>query len=138
MILLTIAGVGRGDNQEVGDRVAARFFELREQTLDQRGTASQVDQILALFRKDAHWEHPAFSVVMTLDEANRGMSEHLKEGRDAKITIRRLLHSANFTVAETTLHYFVPDESGQLKEVNRNGAAIFEFEAGRIVRLAEY
>jgi hypothetical protein len=137
LILLALTAVGRADDQEQGDRIASRFFELREQTLDQRGTAVQVEQILALFKSNGRYEHPAFSVVMTLDEAKRGMIAHLQEGRDARITIRRFFHNANFTIAETTLRYFVPDDSGHLKEINRNGVAIFELEAGRIARLAE-
>jgi hypothetical protein len=118
--------------------IARKFFELREQTLDQRGTAAQVEQILTLFKQDGRYEHPVFSVVMTLDEAKRGMIAHLKEGRDAKITVRKFFHSPNFTIAETNLHYFVPDDSGHLNEINRNGVSIFELEAGRIARLAEY
>jgi hypothetical protein len=138
MILFAITGVGCTDRQERGDDIARKFFELREQTLDQRGTPAQVEQILALFKDSGRYEHPAFSVVMTLDEARRGMIAHLKEGRDAKITIRRFFHNSNFTIAETTLHYFVPDDGGQLKEINRNGVALFEFQAGRLVRVAEY
>ena len=138
IVLFAITGVGCTDGQEQGDGIARKFFELREQTLDERGTPAQVEQILALFKDTGRYEHPAFSVVMTLDEARRGMIAHLKEGRDAKITIRRFFHNSNFTVAETTLHYFLPDDSGQLKEINRNSVAIFEFQAGRIVRVAEY
>jgi hypothetical protein len=138
MILLAVTGASRADNQEQGDRVARKFFELREQTLDQRGTTAQVEQILALFGTNGRYEHPAASVVMTLDEAKRGMIAHLKEGRDARIIIRRFFHNVNFIIAETTLHYFVSDDSGHLKEINRNGVAIFELEAGRIARLAEY
>jgi len=138
IILSATTGVGCIDGQEQGNGIARKFFELREQTLDQRGTPAQVAQILALSNDTGRYEHPAFSIVMTLDEARRGMIAHLKEGHDAKITIRRFFHSSNFTVAETTLHYFVPDDSGQLKEINRNGAAIFEFRAGRITRVAEY
>ena len=138
IILSAAIGVGCADGQEQGDGIARKFFELREQTLDQRGTPAQVEQILALFNHTGRYEHPAFSVVMTLDEARRGMIAHLREGRDAKITIRRFFHGSNFTIAETTLHYFVPDDSGQLKEINRNGVAIFEFQAGRLTRVAEY
>ena len=138
IILLVTTGAGCTDGQEQGDGIARKFLELREQTLDQRGTPAQVEQILALFKDTGRYEHPAFSVVMTLDEARRGMIAHLKEGRDAKITIRRLFHSSNFTIAETTLHYFVPDDRGQLKEITRNGVAIFEFQAGRLTRVAEY
>jgi hypothetical protein len=138
IVLFAITGVGCTDGQERGDDIARKFFALREQTLDERGTPAQVEQILALFKDSGRYEHPAFSVVMTVDEARRGMIAHLKEGRDAKITIRRFFHNSNFTVVETTLHYFVPDDGGQLKEINRNGVAIFELEAGRIVRIAEY
>ena len=138
VILLAVTNAGCADDQEQGDRIARRFFELREQTLDQRGTAFQVEQILTLFNSNGRYEHPSASVIMTIDEAKRGMIAHLKEGRDARITIRRFFHNANFTIAETTLHYVVPDDSGQPKEINRNGVAIFEFEAGRIARLAEY
>jgi hypothetical protein len=138
IILFATTAVGYADGQEQGDRIARKFFELREQTLDQRGAPAQVEEILALFKDTGRYEHPAFSVVMTLDEARRGMIAHLKEGRDAKVTIRRFFHGSNFTIAETTLHYFVPDDSGQWKEINRNGVAIFEFQAGRIVRVAEY
>jgi SnoaL-like domain len=138
IVALAVTGGGRADGQEQDDRIARKFFELREQTLDQRGTTAQVEQVLALFKKNGRYEHPAASVIMTLDEAKRGMIAHLKEGRDARITIRRFFHNSNFTIAETTLHYFVPDDSGNWTEINRNGVAIFELEAGRIARLAEY
>ena len=88
IVLFGTTGVGCTDGQEQGDGIARKFFALREQTLDERGTPTQVEQILALFKDTGRYEHPAFSVVMTLDEARRGMIAHLKEGRDAKITIR--------------------------------------------------
>ncbi len=77
-------------------------------------------------------------MILTVDEAKSGMIAHLKEGRDAKITLNRIFHGSNFAVAETTLRYFIPDESGRLKKIERNGVAIFELEAARIVRVAEY
>ena len=65
-----------------GDEVLVRkFFELREQMLDQRGTPAQVEQILSLFKDGGQYEHPAFPVILTLDEAKSGLrfasNEHL-------------------------------------------------------------
>jgi hypothetical protein len=120
------------------DALVKRFFKLREQVLDQRGTAASVNELLSLFNSGGHYEHPAASVVMTLNEAKSGMLAHLGEGRDAKITIHKIFHGSNFSVAETTLHYLITDGSGQLKAVERHGTAIFEIEAGKIRRLAEY
>lgn len=120
------------------EAMVRRFFELREQMLDQRGTAAQVDQLLSLFKTGGHYEHPAFSVVMTLDEAKSGMLSHLREGRDAKITVNKIFFGSNFIVTETTLRYSVVDDDGVLKKIERNGVAIFEMEAARIVRVAEY
>jgi hypothetical protein len=120
------------------DALVRRFFELRERVLDQRGTAAGVNELLSLFKNGGHYEHPAASVSMTLDQAKGGMLAHLGEGRDAKITIHKILHGPNFSVAETTLHYLIPDASGQLKQVERHGVAIFEMEAGKLSRVAEY
>jgi hypothetical protein len=52
IIVLAVPGVGRADGQEQDNRIARKFFELREQTLDQRGTTVQVEQVLALFKKN--------------------------------------------------------------------------------------
>ena len=139
VILLFAAGANVTDAQGDGkEAVVKKFFELREQLLDQRGTTGKVDELLALFKAGGHYEHPAFSIIMTMEEARNGMMAHLREGRDAKITIKRFFHGANFTAAETTLNYSLPDESGGMKKIERNSVAIFEFEAGRIARVAEY
>lgn len=115
-----------------------KFFLLREQLLDQRGTSAKVDELLSLFADGGHYEHPAASVTMTIDEARSGMTAHLREGRDATITIKRIFHGSNFSVAETTLRYSMPDEAGTMKSIERNGVAIFEMKDDRIVRVAEY
>jgi ketosteroid isomerase-like protein len=115
-----------------------KFFQLREQLLDQRGTSAKVDELLSLFAHDGHYEHPAASVTMTTDEARNGMLAHLREGRDATMTIKRILHGSNFLVAETTLRYSMPDEAGTMKSIERNGVAIFEMKGDQIVRVAEY
>jgi hypothetical protein len=140
MLVFAIASGCVTEAPAAGDEVLIRkFFELREQMLDQRGTPAQVQQIQSLFKDGGQYEHPAFSVILTLDEAKSGMIAHLKEGRDARITINRIFHGSNFAVAETTPRYFIPDESGRLKKkIERNGVAIFELEAARIVRVAEY
>jgi hypothetical protein len=114
------------------------FFRLREQLLDQRGTSAKVAELLSLFAVGGQYEHPAASVTMTLDEARSGMVAHLREGRDARITIKRIFHGSNFSVAETTLRYSMPDEAGAMKKIERNGVAIFETKNDRIVRVAEY
>jgi len=139
ILLFTSMGVGSAAATSDDDEaLARRFFELREQLLDQRGTPAIVDQLLSLFKTGAHYEHPAFSVVMTLGEARAGMIAHLREGRDAKIRVNKIFRGTNFVVAETTLHYIVPDENGRTKIIDRNDVAIFEMVAGRIVRVAEY
>ena len=139
MLLLAIGSACNAGGQAAGDDSTVRkFFALREQTLDQRGAPAQVEQIIALFKTGGHYEHPAASITMSLDEARSGMRAHLKEGRDAKITIHKIHHGANLIVAETTLRYSVADASGELKKIERNGVAIFELEGGKIVRIAEY
>jgi hypothetical protein len=120
------------------ETLTRKFFQLREQLLDQRGTSAKVDELLSLFADGGQYEHPAASVTMTLDEARSGMLAHLGEGRDASITIKRIFHGSNFSVAETTLRYSMPDEAGAMKKIERNGVAIFETKNDRIVRVAEY
>ncbi len=115
-----------------------RFFHLREQMLDQRGTEAQVEELMGLLSDDASYEHPAFGVKMDKADARAGMIAHLKEGRDAKITVHRMLVGPDFAVAETTLHYSVPDKDGSIKAINRNGVAVFQFEGDRVSRVAEY
>ncbi len=138
MILGATICVGFTGTHANDDDAVKRFFELREQLLDQRGTPAKVDQLLSLFEEGAHYEHPGVSVVMTMNEARSGMIAHLSEGRDAKITTRRLLHGPNFTVVETTLNYLLPDESSHWKKVEKKGVTIFEMDDNRIVRVAEY
>jgi len=138
VLLFLSIGTCVASTQVTDEAMVRRFFELREQMLDQRGTPAQVDQLMSLFKTGGHYEHPAFSVVMTLDEAKSGMLSHLREGRDAKITVNKIFFGSNFIVAETTLRYSVADDHGELKKIERNGVAIFEIDAARIVRVAEY
>jgi hypothetical protein len=53
---------------------ALRFFELREKTLDQRGTAQDVDELLSLLTNNAKYQHPGASVTMTKAEARSSVT----------------------------------------------------------------
>jgi hypothetical protein len=110
-----------------------RFYELREKTLDQRGTKEDVDQLLRLFGKEARYEHPAAHVSMTLEEARAGLLSHLREGRDATFHFEKARIEQDFAVVEITLTYTVDG-----KQVDRRGVSVFEFNESKIVRLAEY
>src|SRR3954451_12787447 len=83
----------------------AKFYSLRERTLDQRGSRADVDQLLALFAVNARYEHPVVGVVMTLEQARSGMLAHLKEGANATYRIHRARLNKTFAVVEATLEY---------------------------------
>ena len=38
--------------------LVVEFYQLREKTLDQRGTTADVDRLLSLLASDAKYEHP--------------------------------------------------------------------------------
>ena len=111
----------------------ARFYELREKTLDQRGTTQDVDKLLSLFSDDLRYEHPMASVVMTKPQTRAGMIDHLGEGRNAKYTLRHARFGSDFAVVEFTLEYTVEG-----KKINHPGVATFEFSGDKISRVAEY
>ena len=108
-----------------------RFYELREKTLDQRGTTRDVDRILSLLTDQARFEHPTAS--MTKAEARSGMLTHLREGRNAKYTVRHARFANDFAVVEFLLEYTVEG-----KKTAHAGVATFEFSGGKISRVAEY
>jgi hypothetical protein len=110
-----------------------RFYELRERTLDQRGTTRDVDGLLSLLTDQARFEHPTASVTMTKAQARSGMLAHLREGRNAKYTLRHARFANDFAVVEFVLEYTVEG-----KEIARAGVATFEFNGGKISRVAEY
>ena len=110
-----------------------RFYELREKTLDQRGTAQDVDSLLALLTDDVKYEHPVASVVMTKDQARSGMLAHLQEGKDARYSLRRARFVNDFAVVEFVLEYTIEG-----KKTSRPGVAMFEFRGEKISRVAEY
>ena len=128
---ITAAAAGAATNHNKD--AIARFYELRERTLDQRGTAADVNRLLALFAGDATYEHPAFGVVMNVEEAKAGMLSHLGEGVDALYRIQRVRFGKDFAVVEATLAYAVDG-----KAITRRGTAIFEFKNRKIARIAEY
>jgi ketosteroid isomerase-like protein len=111
----------------------AQFYELRERTLDQRGSASDVDKLLRLLTDDVKYEHPLASVVMTNAEVRTGMLAHLREGEDAKFTLHNARFADGFAVVEYSLAYTVKGSP-----INRSGVSIFEFRGDRISRVAEY
>ena len=110
-----------------------RFFELREKTLDQRGTPADVDRLLALLSDTVIYEHPNAGVVMNKDQARAGMLAHLNEGKDATYTLRHARFGKDFAVVEMTLDYTVEG-----KEMKRTGVFVFEFSGSKISRLAAY
>lgn len=110
-----------------------RFYELREKTLDQRGTTQDVDGLLSLLTDEARFEHPVASVVMTKAQARSGMLAHLREGKNAKYLLRRARFADDFAVVEFVLEYTVEG-----KKIARNGVAMFEFNGAKISRVAEY
>jgi ketosteroid isomerase-like protein len=110
-----------------------RFYEIRERTLDQRGTTADVDKLLALLTPDAKYEHPTAGVVMSKDDARSGITAHLREGTNARYTFRRARFAKDFAVVELTLEYTIGG-----KVVRRIGTSIFEFKGNKISRVAEY
>jgi hypothetical protein len=110
-----------------------RFYELREKTLDQRGTSQDVDGLLALLTDEAKFEHPVASVVMTKAQARSGMLAHLREGENAKYLLRRARFANDFAVVEFVLEYTVEG-----KRIAHAGVATFEFSGSKISRVAEY
>jgi hypothetical protein len=110
-----------------------RFYELREKTLDQRGTAKDVDDLFSLFTDNVRYEHPVASVAMTKAQARSGMLAHLREGKDAKYTLRGARFVDDFAVVEFVLEYTVEG-----KRIIRPGVAMFNFSGNKISRLAEY
>jgi hypothetical protein len=110
-----------------------RFYELREKTLDQRGTTQDVDGLLSLLTDEARFEHPGAAVVMTKAQARSGMLAHLREGKNAKYMLRRARFANDFAVVEFVLEYTVEG-----KRIARAGVAMFEFSGAKISRVAEY
>jgi len=110
-----------------------KFYELREKTLDQRGTADDVDKILSLLTDGATYEHPIASVTMTKAQARAGMLAHLHEGTNARYTLRHARFEKALAVVE-----FVLDYTLEGKKVSRAGVAMFEFSKDKISRVAEY
>ena len=110
-----------------------RFYELREKTLDQRGTKAALDELVSLLTDDVKFEHPVASVTMTKAQARSGMLAHLREGKNATYTLRRARFVNDFAVVEFVLEYTVDG-----KQVSRAGVAMFEFKGNKISRLAEY
>jgi hypothetical protein len=113
--------------------VVIQFYELREKTLDQRGTKLDLDKLLSLLTDDVRYEHPMALVVMTKAQARQGMLAHLREGKNARYTIRRARFVDDFAVVELTLEYTVGG-----KKISRAGVALFEFSGEKISRVAEY
>jgi ketosteroid isomerase-like protein len=109
------------------------FLQLREKTLDQRGTAADVDKLLALLSDNAVYEHPASGIVMDKAQARSGLLAHLNEGRNATYTIRRSRFGKDFAIVEITLDYTV-----ERKQMKRTGAFVFEFDGHKISRVAVY
>lgn len=110
-----------------------RFYELRERTLDQRGTKIDVDELLSLLTDDIRYEHPVASVTMTKAQTRSGMLAHLREGKNAIYTLRGARFANDFAVVEFVLEYTVDG-----KKLSRAGVAMFEFKGAKISRLAEY
>ena len=110
-----------------------QFYELRERTLDQRGTQKDVERLLTLFAEGAKFEHPTYGVTMNVEQARTGLLAHLGEGIDARYHIDSARIDEDFALVESTLTYVVDG-----KHVTRRSAAIFEFGGGKILRLAEY
>jgi len=110
-----------------------RFYDLREKTLDQRGTPEDVNKLLSLLTDDARYEHPVASMAMTKDQARSGMLAHLREGKNARYMLRRARFTNDFAVVEFVLEYTVEN-----KKISRPGVAMFEFRGEKISRVAEY
>ena len=130
VLIVSAAGARKGPDAK---GTIVRFYELRERTLDQRGTKQDVEQLLALFAPGGSYEHPGAGVVMNVEQARSGLLAHLGEGSNADFHFNQARVNEDFAVVEVTLRYTV---EGKL--VNRRGVAVFEFKKGKIARLAEY
>ena len=136
LIVVVIATIISGCTFAAGSSqkdAVLRFYDLREKTLDQRGTAADFNRLFSLLTDDARYEHPIASVVMTKDQARSGMLAHLREGKNARYTLRRARFANDFAIVEFVLEYTVED-----KKISRPGVAMFEFRGDKISRVAEY
>ena len=144
--LTTTAAQSQTKTEKAGSNRAAvemqnavrTFYELREKTLDERGSEKDVTQLMDLLSDQASYEHPRANVKMTKEQARAGILAHLNEGKKARITLDKMMTGADFVVIETTLQYELPAKNGGFEQVMRKGAAIFEFAKGKIQRVAEY
>jgi len=110
-----------------------KFYELREKTLDERGTENDVEKIISLLADGATYEHPMASVTMTKGQARSGMLAHLHEGKNARYRLHRARFEKDFAVVEYVLDYIVEG-----KRISRPGIATFEFNGDKISRVTEY
>jgi hypothetical protein len=109
------------------------FYQIRERTLDERGTEKDVLQLLEMMADDIVYEHPAANAKLTKEQVRGGMMAHLKEGKNAAFSLLNLKEGKNFVMVELSLQYEV---EGKL--IKRRGVSIFEFAKNKIQRVAEY
>src|SRR5437868_14112346 len=103
LMIVSAAAVARKGPDAKG--TIARFYELRERTLDQRGTKQDVEQLLALFAPGGSYEHPGAGVVMNVEQARSGLLAHLGEGSNADFHFNQARVNRDFAVVEVTLRY---------------------------------
>lgn len=141
LVLTLLLGIGNlfGQSNSVPVKktkmteIVQNFYQIRERTLDERGTENDVSQLLKLMADDIVYEHPVANAKLNKEQVKGGMMAHLKEGKNAVIKLYNFFEGKDFVIAETGLEYTVGD-----KQIKRRGVAIFEFSKGKIKRVAEY
>lgn len=114
------------------------YLRARLATLQLTAGAAEVDAALALCAEDMVYEHPAFGARVAGREAQRqGLTAHLGETRDARMTVA-VLHTANHVVvARVTLRWEVKDGEAWTKGRRVNVTA-FKVGGGKIAHIWDF
>jgi hypothetical protein len=120
-------------------RIAEKAMAARQNAMQEKATAADVDAFLAFATDGLVYEDPVVNVRMEgRDSIRDAMVHFLGAGRNASIVVTQRIAAANVVVLEQTVSLETKGADGRWTPRTRRQVTLLEFEGTKIRRLADY
>ena len=132
-----IANASANDSADM--KLVKDYLVARNASMEYSATPGDIDRVLGFCTDDYVYEHPRVHArVSGKMEARKGMLSHLKESRNPKLTVTRMMGNQQVVVVEMSISAEAVDSGGKWTPFQRGGISVFELRDGKIARIIDY
>ena len=119
--------------------VAEQALKARTAAMQENATAADVDRFLSFATEGVVYEDPVVKMkIEGKDTIRKGMTAFLGATRNARVVVTRRIAVDGVVVLQQDVSFEEKQDTGRWTPRHRDQVTVFEFEAGKIRRIADY